>query len=213
MDRPWVVTVGVGSSRATTWLTTVGNGVDLLTLLMHKVPTSVRVGYWQTHMVTPASHSIGVGRPIKLEGGKSLVEILSHLRGAAFDIWGGGGRKKKFAENVIRKKSLLSKLMKNMLTRKAYDKNIYFSSATKIKKKLSDVHHKKKSFLVEVKKKLQPTKTLAAPHISNGASLTPKRLNYVTVLSVKAVLPWKLQLRFEIQVQCRLLNILYNIVI
>ena len=35
MDRPWVVTVGVGSSRATTWLTPVGDGVDLLTLLMH----------------------------------------------------------------------------------------------------------------------------------------------------------------------------------
>ena len=44
----------------------------------------------QRHMVTPASHSIGVGRPIKLEGGKSLVDILSHLRGAPFDIWGGG---------------------------------------------------------------------------------------------------------------------------
>ena len=50
VDRPWVVTVGVGSSRATTWLTPVGDGVTkkLLTL-MHKVSTSVRVGYyWQT---------------------------------------------------------------------------------------------------------------------------------------------------------------------
>ena len=56
-------------------------------------------------------------------------------------------------------------------------------------------------------------KTLATPHISNGAFLTPERLNYVTVFSVKAVLPWKLQLRLEIQVQCRLLNILYSIVI
>ena len=27
---------------------------------------------------------------------------------------------------------------------KAYDKNIYFSSSTKIKKEMSDVHHKKK---------------------------------------------------------------------
>ena len=71
-------------------------------------------------MVTPASHSIGVGRPIKLEGGKSLVDILvSHLRGAPFDIW-GGGLEKKFVENVVRKKSLLSKLMKNMLTRKVF---------------------------------------------------------------------------------------------
>ena len=71
----------------------------------------------QRHKVTPASHSIGVGWPIKLEGRKSLVDILSHLRGAAFDIWGGGGpRKKKFVENVVRKKSLLSKLMRNMLT-------------------------------------------------------------------------------------------------
>ena len=73
-------------------------------------------------MVTPASHSIGVGWPIKLEGGKSLVDILSHLRGAPFDIWGEGGSrkkiKKKFVENVVRKKSLLAKLMKNMLTRK-----------------------------------------------------------------------------------------------
>ena len=52
MDTPnWDVTVGVGSSRAATWLTAVGDGVDLLTLLMHKVSTS------------------GVGRPIKLEGG------------------------------------------------------------------------------------------------------------------------------------------------
>ena len=99
-------------------------------------------------MVTPASHSIGVGWPIKLEGGKSLVDILSHLRGAPYDIWGGGEglekkEKKKFVENVVRKKSLLSKLMKNMLTRKkhqmvtyiigkAYDKNIYFSSSTEI---------------------------------------------------------------------------------
>ena len=77
----------------------------------------------QRHMITPASHSIGVGRPIKLEGGESLVDILSHLRGAPFDIWGGGGglekkMKKKFVENVVRKKSLLSKLMKNILTRK-----------------------------------------------------------------------------------------------
>ena len=73
-------------------------------------------------MVTSASHSIGVGRPIKLEGGKSLVDILSHLRGAPFDIWGGGEArkrmKKKIVENVVRKKKLLSKLMKNMLTRK-----------------------------------------------------------------------------------------------
>ena len=43
--------------------------------------------------------------------------------------------------------------------------------------------------------------------ISNVSSSTPERLNYVTVFSVKAVLPWKLQLRLEIQVQCRLLNI------
>ena len=48
VDRPWVVTVVVGSSRDTTWPTPVGDGVDLLTLLMHKVSTSVRVGYWQT---------------------------------------------------------------------------------------------------------------------------------------------------------------------
>ena len=62
------------------------------------------------------------------------------------------------------------------------------------------------------KKSLQRTKTLAPPpppHISNGSSLTPERLNYVTVfsVSVKAMLPWKLQLRLEIQVQCRMLNI------
>ena len=57
-------------------------------------------------MVTPASHSIGVGRPIKLEqGGKRLVDLVSHLRGAPFDIWeGGGALKKKFVESVVRKK-------------------------------------------------------------------------------------------------------------
>ena len=43
--------------------------------------------------------------------------------------------------------------------------------------------------------------------ISNGAFLSPERLNYVTVFSVKAVLLWKFQLRLEIQVQWRLLNI------
>ena len=88
--------------------------------------------------------------------------------------------------------------MKNMLTRK----------------QLSDVHHKKKSFLAEVKKNAtNKNSSRARPHISDGAFLTPERLNYVTVFSVKAVLPWKLQLRLEIQVQCRLLNMLYNIVI
>ena len=68
-------------------------------------------------MVTPASHSIGVGLPIKLERGKSLVDILSHLRGASFDIWGGGGGSR----------------MVTYIIGKAYDKNIYISSATKIK--------------------------------------------------------------------------------
>ena len=94
---------------------------------------------------------------------------------------------------------------------KAYDKNIYFSSATKILKKNVGRSSQKKSFLAEVKK--TTTKTLAAPHISNDAFLTPERLNYVTVFSVKAVLPWKLQLGLEIRVQCRLPYILYNIVI
>ena len=54
-------------------------------------------------MVTPASHSIGVGRPIKLEGGKSLVDILSHLRDAPFDIWGGeGGSRKKGKKSLLK---------------------------------------------------------------------------------------------------------------
>ena len=55
--------------------------------------------------------------------------------------------KKKFVENVVRKKSLLLKLMKKyvnqkkhqMVTyiiRKAYDKNIYFSPSTKNLKKI-----------------------------------------------------------------------------
>ena len=81
--------------------------------------------------------------------------------------------------------------------------NIYF------KKIVGRSSQKKDCFLAEVKKSLQPTKTLAPPppHISNGVSLTPERLNYVTVFSVKAVLPWKLQLRLEIQVKCRLPNI------
>ena len=125
---------------------------------------------------------MGVGQPIKLEGGKSLVDILSHLRGAPFDIWRGGGEVRKYI-SVLQQK---------------------------FKKKLSDIHHKKKFVFCGGKKKsLQPTKTLAPPppHISNGASLTPERLNYVTVFSVKAVLPWKLQLRLEIRVQCRLLSI------
>ena len=77
---------------------------------------------------------------------------------------------------------------------------IYFSSSTKIEKKVSDVTKKKYCFLEEVKTSLQSTKTLAP---------LPERLNYVTVFSVKAVLPWKLQLRLEIQVQCRLLNIFW----
>ena len=59
------------------------------------------------------------------------------------------------------------------IIRKAYDKNIYFSFSTKIEK------NNCRTFI---------TKTLP-PHISNGASLTPERLNYFTVLSVKAVLP------------------------
>ena len=77
---------------------------------------------------------------------KIVFTITTIIRDAPFDIWGGGARlklkkivcrhksqKKKFVENVSRKKSLLSKLMKNMLTRtkhqmvtyiigKAYDK-------------------------------------------------------------------------------------------
>ena len=57
--------------------------------------------------------------------------LLHAVRDAPFDIWRGGPRlklkkkfvatkvkKKKFVENVSRKKSLLSKLIKNMLTRK-----------------------------------------------------------------------------------------------
>ena len=159
-------------------------------------------------MVIPASHSIGVGRPIKL---------LRHLRGAPFDIWGGGGARKKSLLKMWSEKKFVVEIdekyvdeknhqMVTYIIGKAYDKNIYFSSATKIKKKLSDV-------LAEVKKKVATKKNLAAPHISNDTLLTPGRLNYVTVFSVKAVLPWKLQLRLEIQVQCRLLNILYNIVI
>ena len=162
-------------------------------------------------MITPASHSIGVGRPIKLEGGKSLVDILSHLRGAPFDIWGGRlekkvcwkcGQKNKFVVEIDEKYvEQKNHQMVTYIIGKAYDKNIYFSFATKIKKNCR-TFITKKSFLAEVKKRLQPTKTLAAPHISNGAFLTPERLNYVTVFSVKAVLPWKLQLRLEIQVQC-----------
>ena len=92
---------------------------------------------------------------------------------------------------------------------KAYDKNIYFSSATKIKKKIVGRSSRKKNlFSCGDKKKFATNKNSSPPtHISNGSSLIPERLNYVTVFSVKAVLPWKLQLRLEIQVRCRLLNI------
>ena len=94
---------------------------------------------------------------------------------------------------------------------KAYDKNIYFSSATKIKKNVGR-SSQEKSFLAKVKKKFATNKN-SSPPPHGSAFVTPERLNYVTVFAVKAVSPWKLQLRLEIQVQCRLLNILYNIVI
>ena len=69
----------------------------------------------------------------------------------------------------------------------------------KFKKKLSDFHHKKNCFLAEVKKKFATNKisTPPPPHISNGVSLTPERLNYVTVFSVKAVLPWDLKFKYN----------------
>ena len=72
---------------------------------------------------------------------------------------------------------------------KAYDKNIYFSSSTKIKKKCRTLIAKNILFSYGGKKKsLTPTKTLGPPpHVSNGASLSPERLNDVTVFSVKAV--------------------------
>ena len=79
MDRPWVVTVG-------DLLVNVTNAQSL-----NVCPGRLLADLIQRRMVTPASHSIGVGRLIKLEGGKSLVDIQSHLRGAAIDIWGGGG--------------------------------------------------------------------------------------------------------------------------
>ena len=85
--------------------------------------------------------------------------------------------------------------MVTYIIRKAYDKNINFSFSTKILKKIVGRSSQKKiCYLAEEKKSLQRTKSLAPTHISNGACLTPERLNYVTVFSVKAVLPWDLQL-------------------
>ena len=78
---------------------------------------------------------------------------------------------------------------------------IYISALQrKLKKQLSDVHHKKRLFSCGGKKKFATNKNCRPPppHISNGASLTPEMLNYVTVFSVKAVLPWKCQLGLEI---------------
>ena len=99
---------------------------------------------------------------------------------------------------------------------KAYDKIIYSSSSTKIKKKIFWLLSQKKKdcLLAEVKKKFAASKnSIPPPHISNGASLTPDRLNYVTLFSVKAVLPWELQLRLEIQVNADCLISFSNIVI
>ena len=127
-------------------------------------------------------------------GGISVSQ-LAHLRDAPFDIWGGGGvagkklkkiiyrhksQKKKFVENAGRKKSLLSKLMKNMLTKKTPNGNVH--NRESIRQKNYSTKHKKKNcrtliakkkncFLSEVKTSLQATKTLAPPpQISNGAS-------------------------------------------
>ena len=60
VDRSWVVTVGVGFSRVTPWLTPEGDCVDII--VIHKVAASVWVlaDSIQCHMVTPTSHSIGV---------------------------------------------------------------------------------------------------------------------------------------------------------
>ena len=95
MDRPWVVTFG-------DLLVNVTNAQSL-----NVCPGRLLADLIQRHMVTPASHSFGVGRLIKLEGGKSLVDIQSHLRGAPIDIWGGGGGAGEDARKKQLKKSLL----------------------------------------------------------------------------------------------------------
>ena len=100
---------------------------------------------------------------------------------------GRGARKKKFVENVVRKKKFVVEI-----DEKYVDQKIIFGRPSQ-----------KKKFSCGGKKKFATNKNSIY-----GAFLTP-----VTVFSVKAVLPWKLQLRLEIQVQCRLLIILYNIVI
>ena len=101
VDRPWVVTVSVGDDQC--WPTNVTIAQSLKVCpgrLLTGRFNSARHGY-------PCITFHGVGRPIKLKGGKSLVDILSHVRGAPFDIWRGGLKKKwkkKFVENVVKKK-------------------------------------------------------------------------------------------------------------
>ena len=95
---------------------------------------------------------------------------------------------------------------------KAYDKYIYFSSSTKIKKKIvGRSSQKKRLFSCGGKKKVANNTKSSPTPISNGSSLTPERLNYVTVFSVEAVLPWKLQLRLEIKYNADCLIFFSNI--
>ena len=145
MDRPWVVTVGVGSSRATTWLTSVGGDQCLPTNVTKAQSLKVCPGRLLTGRLNSARHGYpcitfhGVGRPIKLKGGKSLVDILSHQRGAPFDIWRGGLEKKSLLKMWSEKKFVVEIYEKYVdhkklqivtyIIEKAY---LYFSSSTKI---------------------------------------------------------------------------------
>ena len=138
--------------------------VDLLTLLIHKVPTfvcMVLADSIQRHMVTPASHPIGVGRLSSWKGER--VWLTWAIWGTYHLISGGGGRgrikwkkvcrhksqKKKFVENVVKKNP--HQMVTYILIEKAYDKNIYFITKKYI------------VFLRRWKKSLILTKTVAPP--------------------------------------------------
>ena len=114
------------------------------------------------------------------------VSILVQVRNAPFDIGGWAtkklkkivcrhkSQKKKFVENVGSKKNLLSKLIKNMLTRKNHQIVTYIKGKAfdqkilrrNIKKNCRTLIAKKDCFFSQVKKSLQATKTLVETNIN-----------------------------------------------
>ena len=108
------------------------------------------------------------------------------------------------------KKSLLSKLMKNMLTRKklqmvtytigkAYDKKIIRQNMKK--NCLTLIAKKKDCFLSEVKKKIckQQFNSRLPPHLSNGASLSKIPLETNPILT-DSYIYWRREVYLDLYV-------------